>query len=112
MDSKKVLEKLLKIAENQQKVIQKLAQQQMGAMPQNIAPQEATKRDATAILAALPPAVKSAVANLEVHGSDVMVRFQPGKGTDQVFNAILSTVQNLQNSNTLTSKNYQVKEVA
>lgn len=109
MDTKKIIEKLLAVAEKQQKVITKLAQ----ALPaQHMDPNVATKRDAETILNALPSTVRPAVADLAVHGSLVNVKFQPEQGTDQAFNVIVQTVQQLQNSGTLSGRNYQVKEVA
>jgi hypothetical protein len=133
MDSKKVIEKLADIVAKQQKIIQKLAQavQLPGsgdvmvggdrapavpsepALPQHMAPQVAGKHDADLILAALPPAVKPAVAKLEVVTPNVMVTFHAGKATQQAYNAVKATVQNLQNTNKLTSPTpYNVKIVA
>jgi hypothetical protein len=118
MDSKKVIEKLIKIAEQQQKVIQKLVQAQAEPIPTSLAPdaihQNITQDDAAVILAALPPQVKAAIANLAVQGSTVNVKFQPNKGTDQVFNAIVSTIGQLQQGRKLrnSTSQYQVKEVA
>ena len=109
MDHKKVIESLVKIAENQQKIIHKLAQ----SMPltQSIEPkQNITTHEAGTIMNSLPPAVKAAVENLEVHGSEVSVKFHPGKGSDQVFNAIVAIVNNLQNTNVLPARGYKVVE--
>lgn len=133
MDSKKVIEKLADIVAKQQKIITRLAQavQLPGsgdvgisgghvppvptepALPQHLAPKAPNFRDAELILGALPPAVRPAVANLEVHDTNVLVRFQPNKATQQAYDAVKATVQNLQNTNKLNSPTpYNVKVVA
>jgi hypothetical protein len=109
MDQKKVIESLIRIAENQQKIIRKLAQN--AELTQSLEPkQNLTTHEAGTIMAALPPAVKAAVETLEVHGSQVVVKFHPGKASDQVFNAIVNVVNNLQQTNTLPSSGYKVVE--
>lgn len=129
MDSKKVIEKLIKIAEQQQKIIQKLAQvlppdalptsatsfndgKEPGAVsaapPNSLAPAAPSKREAETILTALPAGVKPAVANIEVRGGSVYITFQPGKATQQVYEAVKNVVQQLQNANRLPQQNYQV----
>ena len=108
MESKKIIQTLIKIAENQQKIIEKLAQQ---LPPQTLSVGDPTKKDAAAILHALPPTVKPLVATVEVHGSDVMVQFHPGQDSDQAFQAVVNTVNSLQRNNVLVGKNYQVKSV-
>lgn len=138
MSDKDVLKKLLKIAEKQQKIITKLAQQVNGPVPIEtphsfypehpkappLAPVEPgtpvhpNTREAETILASLPPQVAPMVQVLEVHPSkdptfdgEVRVRFVPGKASDQAFNAVQKTVQNLVNRNLLPGANYNVKEV-
>jgi hypothetical protein len=132
MDSKKVIEKLAGIVAKQQKIIEKLAQavQLPGsgdpvlsggkdptppvhpAAPQNFQPKTPNLRDADIILAALPPAVKPAVAKLEVHDNDILVRFHSNKDSDQAFNTVIQTVHSLQAANKLSGHTYQVKQVA
>lgn len=119
MDQKKVIEKLIKIAENQQEIIKKLVKAQ-AAPPDALHPNSPSQShpglegDAAVINAALPPALKGAIASLSVSGNDVNVKFYPGKGTDQVFNALIKFVGQLQQAGKLrnNSSPYQVKEVA
>jgi len=69
MDSKKVLEKLVKIAENQQKIIMKLAQQ-VGDQAQPMGGSTDTwdvKTQVASVVAQIPEAVKTKVA---VTGAD------------------------------------------
>lgn len=98
MDTKKVLQQLVKIADNQQKIINKLAQQ-MPAIPQNIDPAAAQKTPAKALLDALHPMVRQSVVTVEPHGGDMMVKFQPGKATQENYDAVLHTLQDLTNKN-------------
>lgn len=108
MDSKKILEKLFAIASKQQKIIEKLAQ--VAPPAQDFSTAAPNTREAQTILAALPPAVRPAVAILEVHGNDVKVRFQPGKSSDAAFQAIQQTVTSLQQQNKLSGSQYTVSE--
>ena len=132
MDSKKVIEKLAEIVGKQQKIIQKLAQAVQlpgsgdvdisgGKDPgpvnpappaQHMMPQDTNKRAGDLILASLPPTVKPAIASLAVQQSDVLVKFQPNRGSDQAFNAIIQTIHSLQAANKLPGQTYNVKEVA
>src|SRR5271155_2791612 len=103
MDSKEklIIQKLFKIAQNQQKIITKLAQQQVTApqsLPQGAAP---TTHEAQAITQALPQNVRPSIAHIEVHGGDVLVSFKPGQDSDAVFNAVQQVVTNLQQQNIL-----------
>jgi hypothetical protein len=129
MDSKKVIEQLIKIADKQQKIIERLAQavqlpgsgdvgisggKDPGAVnpappAAHLVPQDAGKHDSDLILAALPPAVKPAVAKLEVVAPDVMVTFHPGKATQQAYDAVKQTVHGLQVANKLSGKTYNVR---
>lgn len=117
MDSKKVIEKLLKIASNQQKIIMKLAEEQgltptstPVMAPQHLDPNKAEKQTARAVLNALNPAVKQTIVNLEDKGSEMHVRFKPGQSSDANFNAILQTMQNLTTQNVLPHA-YKLVEV-
>jgi hypothetical protein len=127
MDSKKVIRELFKIAEKQQKIIQKLVEAQVQtemvlsdpkssvpAMPP--APTGAPigappKREAETILNALPPTVKPAVANIEVHDNTVSVTFHPGKASQQAYDAVKGLVQQLQAANKLPAQSYNVHVV-
>lgn len=114
MDSKDklIIEKLFKIAQNQQKIITKLAQQQVAVPPQSL-PHGATPttHESQAILQALPANVKAVIANIEVHGGDVLVRFKPGQDSDAAFNAVQQAVTSLQQQNVLQFPHYNVKQV-
>ncbi len=113
MDSKKVLEKLLKIASNQQKIIMKLAQDQ-GAVPvmapQHLDPNKPELRPADKLLQALPANIKPVVTTIEEHGSDMLVQFKPGQKTQPNYDAVLKTMQDLTNQNVL-QRAYNLKAV-
>jgi hypothetical protein len=125
MDSKKIIEKLIKIAEKQQKIIEKLAQQAeltVGDPKASAAPTApaatsltpnptAPKREADTILASLPVNLKPAVALLEVHGGTVSVKFKPGQATQQNYDAVKNLVQQLQTANKLPGQTYNVHVV-
>jgi hypothetical protein len=127
MDSKKVIETLLKIAANQQKIIMKLAQAQglppdslpnsqvsqtEGKAPQPAAPPPPTsleptktqKTPAKALLEALPPAVRQTLVNAEVHGGDMVIKFQPGKATQPNYDAVFKTLQDLTTKNVIQQR--------
>ena len=119
MSDKEVLKKLLKIAENQQKIITKLAQQVNAPATELPAPVHPNNRESETILASLPPQVAPLVQTLEVHQSndpsfdgEVRVKFVPGKASDAVFKAVQKTVENLVNRNMLPGATYSVKQVA
>jgi hypothetical protein len=129
MDTKKVIKQLLKIAENQQKIIEKLAQQLPGGgdvvlgpehsgapqtappPPTDLKPAPITKNTAAIIIEALGDFYKQNVEFLEVRGSDVLVRFLSGKSTQPNYNHILNVVKKLQSSNQLQGFAYNVKVV-
>lgn len=113
MDTKKVLQLLVKIADKQQKIINKMAQQNTDLVvhdkpagggtgqqppPQNLDPAKQTHTDpAQVLLAALPPNVKGTVNSIRVQGPDMHVQFQPGKANQAAYNAIMKTLQSLTN---------------
>ena len=123
MDSKKVIEKLLRIAANQQKIIMKLAQAQglppdslpnsqvsmtegQGAPPatqpppQSLEPTKTQKTPAKAFYEAMTPQQKGMlVGGPEAQGSDMKVRFKPGQATQPNYDSLLKLLQ------TLTSQN-------
>ncbi len=112
---KEILKKLVAIAENQQKILTKLAQQ----LPTKLEPGSPTKKEAESILNELQtkqPGVRAAILQLEVHpGRDantVKVRFDPKKNTPAVFNALQRTVTDLQKRNVLPAPSYNIMEVA
>ncbi len=104
MDSKKVLEKLVKIAENQQKVINKLAQQAgLQPPPTGLAP-ATPGHDVIAALKSHLPANVQSVINLaspdtKVVGNSVQVATKPGGNTQAVMNAISKTLSDLVSKN-------------
>jgi len=135
MDSKKIIETLVKIASNQQKIIHKLAQQQLppdslptsqvgvsGGHPQApAAPPPATslapnkppagaKSEGDMIRDALPADAKGSVAAIHVTQGNVAVSFKPGHASQSNYDAVLATVKKLQNTNPpqLPGKNYKV----
>lgn len=98
---KEIIQQLVKIAEKQQKIINKLAQ---GLGPQGapalVMPgaNHPNLRPAETLINALPPQLKPGKGIVEVvevplNGSEVHVRFAPGKDNDASFNAIMSVVQ-------------------
>ena len=108
------LKLLVKIADNQQKIINKLAQAQ-GLAPQGLQPPAATKnKPYDVVMAALPAAAKAAVKRLEVDpvGHVVSVwEVAPGQGTDQLIAAVQSAVQHAQLSGVLPGASYKVQVV-
>ncbi len=113
MDSKKVIAQLIKIADKQQKIINRLAQAlpapDAQEAPQHLEPATSTKRPAEAILAALPP--NSGVQILEVHGEEVKVKVKPGANQQAVYNIVSKTVTSLQQSNVLQGSSYKISLV-
>ena len=124
MDSKKVLQKLLKIAENQQKMIMKLAQDK-GALPPDSLPNsqvsvtdnskpapptdtppagskpsEYTKTPNKSLYDNLPPTVKPAVRHVNPpSGNEMQVIFYPGKLNQKNWDAVLAAYQGLLDGN-------------
>lgn len=129
MDTKKVLQQLVKIADNQQRIINKLAQGLQvvdptltdqkdpskaappapGTLKPN-APQKLAP-EGQLIMSALPPAVALNVANIAVVQGAVNVTFKPGQKTQANYDAVKAAVQRLQNAGTLTGRSYQVHAV-
>jgi hypothetical protein len=132
MDSKKVIEKLLKIAANQQKIIMKLAQAQglppdslpnsqvsmtpgqaappaSQPPPQSLEPNKVQKTPAKALLEALPPNVRAGIVNIEAHGGDMLVKFK-GQATQQAYDAVFKTLQDLTTKNVIQQR-YNLKVV-
>jgi hypothetical protein len=132
MDSKKVLEKLLHIAANQQKIIMKLAQAQQGLPPDslpnsqvsvtdNSKPQPPTDTPPANLKPSAPSKVPSQVLFNAVNGTlpgvlqhvnpprgnEMQLVFKPGKLTQPNYDAILKVYQGLLNSNTIMT-NYKL----
>ena len=115
MDTKKIIAKLVKIAEAQQKIINKLAQdlapagQPTGA--EHFDPNKAQKQAARAIIDALPPGFfQQKLVNIEEHGNEMRVGFKPGQKTQQNYDVVLKTMQGLTDSGALTHA-YSLKAV-
>lgn len=120
MDSKKIIQKLIKIAENQQKIINKLAQALPATgktpapapelAPQKMEPTRTQKLPAKAILDALDPVTRQTVVNIEERGDDMMVGFKPNQKTQKNYDAVLNTMKKLTDSNVL-QRAYTLKAV-
>ena len=112
MDTKKVIAKLVKIAQSQQKIINKLAQVPLAEAPltQHLDPAQTQHSPAKAVLDALPPAVRAVIVNLEERGNDMMVGFKPGQKTQRNYDAILSAMQKLTDQGVLAHA-YNLKAV-
>jgi hypothetical protein len=140
-DSKKIIEALAKIVNNQQKIIRKLAQAQ-GLPPDSLptsqvgvsgghsqapaaappaghfAPNKSPaggQTEGQMIHAALPASIQKAVSSVDVPsgGGVVNVAFAPGGATQANYDAVVATIKKLQNTNPpkLPGKSYQVKVV-
>lgn len=105
MDSKKVIEKLIRIAENQQKIITKLAQQAGVAPQQPIGWQDVTHSVAQ-ILATLPGGKAARVASAQVGSENAEVRLNVRDLTSNVDQQLRSALagKTVQNSSGQTVK--------
>ena len=108
---KEIINKLIKIVANQQQIITKIAQ----VIPTPSGHNNPTKKEAAAILNALPPEVRASVENLAVLPSsdpkvagEVKIRFHPGKETSAAFNGIMKAIQSLQQSGQLSVGSYNL----
>lgn len=95
MDTKKVLERLIKIADSQQKIINKLAQEL--PPPQDLKPAPTQKNPQDVLMAALTPALQSQIQLLRPRGGDMEVKFNEGQATQSNYNMVLRTLQKLTN---------------
>lgn len=111
-NNKEIISKLFKIVARQQEVITKLAQ---ALPPAHLKPAEPTKREAEAILGALPQPVRAVVENMTVtpqgDGNIVKIRWVANKGSAQAFQAIQRTITDLQNKNVLPGASYSIIEL-
>lgn len=130
MDSKKVLEKLLKIAEQQQKIITKLAQalppdslptsqvsmtdgktQAPASQPpaQDLKPRQLPHQDVQAMVLAANPKLSGAVASV-AYGApgQITVSFKPNQATQANYDAVLATVQKLENEQKIQPAGHKV----
>lgn len=129
MDSKKVIEKLVKIAENQQKIIAKLVQAQQGLPPDalpsskidfdsggkahqlggdppvtRLDPAKTVKDPAAVFYGAMTPAQKGLLASAPVaSGSEMQIRFKANAATQANYDGLLKLLQTLTNQNKIQS---------
>lgn len=130
MDSKKVIEKLIRIAENQQKIIMKLAQalppdslpsggatigggkeHQLGSEPppQHLDPAKTVHQPAKVFFDAMSPQQKALLAaSPEVRGSEMHVKFKPGQATQANYDGLLKLLQSLTTQNKIQQA-YQLR---
>jgi hypothetical protein len=132
MDTKKVLQMLVKIADSQQKIINKLAQAQAlppDALPTSqismteghgmppstppppakLEPTQTKKTPAKALWDALPPPLQGTLAaGPEAHGNDMKIRFKPGQATQANYDAVMKHLKDLTNKNVIQQP-YQLK---
>lgn len=92
-NTKKLLEKLVKIAESQQKMINKLAQAL--PPPQDLEPAPTQKSPQEVLMAALPANLKAIVVRLFTRAGDMYVKFSEGNATQANYNAVLNVMQKL-----------------
>lgn len=97
MDSKKVIEQLVKIAASQQKIINKLAQQ---LQPQSFDAAKPELHAAQAVLAVLPANVKALVTSMDAVGDELRTSFKPG-ATQATVSSIQHVVDSLVQQNKL-----------
>jgi len=120
MDQKKVIEKLLKIATNQQKIIMKLAQQQQGLPPDalptggatvgegkehqlgneppptHLKPAPTQKNPEAVFYGAMSQGQQGLLASApQVQGSNMLVKFKPGAATQANYDGLLKLLQSL-----------------
>lgn len=139
MDSKKVLQKLLKIAENQQKIIMKLAQAQQGLPPDSLPNSQVSVTDnqKPAPPTDTPPAdlrankpiyapnkfvfdamnVDSRTRGMLRHinppvNNQLMVIFNPGKNTDANWTTINTVFTELKNRYAGLNKDLQLQSAS
>jgi hypothetical protein len=132
MDTKKVLQMLVKIADNQQRIINKLAQAQAlppdalptskvefggghgqtpttPPPPQKLDPTKVQKEPAKALWDALPPPLKGTLAaGPEAAGGDMKIKFKPGQMTQANYDAIMAHLRDLTKKNVIQHP-YQLK---
>jgi hypothetical protein len=130
MDQKKVIEKLLKIAENQQKIITKLAQAlppdsvpTSGATmtdgqsqapasqppPQNLKPNPQQHKDIQALVLGANPKLSASVASVAYGGpGQINVSFKPGQATQSNYDAVLATIQGLEQAQKIQPAGHKV----
>ena len=105
MDQNQQIKALFAIVQQQQKVIEKLAQltnQQLP--PQRIEPQKSELRPADLVLSKLDPATRALLRPtmpIVPKGTNLLLFFQPNKASQQAVDHITKVVQNLVSKNEL-----------
>jgi hypothetical protein len=110
MDTQKVLQTLLKIAQNQQtmikeqqKQIEQLKQAQL-LPPQKLDPNKPELHPEQLVLESLHPSVRAVLQQptpIAARGTELQVSFQPGKASQSALDHITKTVQHLVSQNKL-----------
>ena len=101
MDTKKMIEKLVKIAESQQKIINKIAQSLPEEMskyetpPNELKPNPTQKEPAKIVFEALDDKTKATVDSMFTAGGDMFVKFFNGQGNQANYNAVLNVLKDL-----------------
>lgn len=95
MDTKEMLKKLIKIAENQQNIINKIAQKL--PPPTDLKPAPTQKDAAQVVFDALDPTTKESVDYMYTRTGDMYIKFKEGKKSQAVYNVVFKTLQRLTN---------------
>ncbi len=102
MDSKKVIEQLVKIAEKQQRIINKLVEAQAlpqpgaGLPPQQLEPVHPELHPGQIIMQHLTPDLKASVKDIKLRGGNTLdVYFQPGRASQPVVDRLIALVNKL-----------------
>lgn len=106
MDTKTrdAINKLIAIADKQQKTINKLAQ----ILPNELEPAE-TQKDANKVLfAALPVTLQSVIQQLIERDGEMLVSFKPGHTTQANYDTVLNTMRKLTNEKKI-QRAYELK---
>jgi hypothetical protein len=97
MDTKKMIEKLVKITESHQKIINKLAQQL--PPPNELKPARTQKDAAQVVFNALQENVKDYIDYMYTRSGDMFIKFKQGKKSQAVYNVVFSTLKKLTDEN-------------
>jgi hypothetical protein len=131
MDSKKVIEKLIQIAANQQKIITKLAQalppdslptSEVSMTPGapapassappalNLKPTPIVHQDIQTMVLGANPKLGGVVSSIAYGGpGQINVSFKPGHATQPNYDAVLATVQKLENEMKIQPAGHKVR---
>lgn len=93
MDSKKVIEKLVKIATQQQKIINKLAQ--IPVPPQSLPIAQDIGGPTALVKGLVPPQTAKAIMSLVGGGDSYTVEFAAGQNTQANYDAVLRAIAQL-----------------